>query len=189
MTSKESILLFEYFTANGINNQSIVLEAVSMIKSLADDLKKENITLLLSKNYEKYFKELKINIEFITSPLENWLSKNSKKFKKAIFIADETDEHLYKITKILEDNNVKLYCSNSNSVKISSNKFTTYNLLKNIVKQPKTYKIKINEDSLEKTESIFKNLNSKLIIKPINGVDCEKIKIINKKEDINKIRD
>ena len=91
MTSKESILLFEYFTANGINNQSIVLEAVSMIKSLADDLKKENITLLLSKNYEKYFKELKINIEFITSPLENWLSKNSKKFKKAIFIADETD--------------------------------------------------------------------------------------------------
>ena len=94
-----------------------------------------------------------------------------------------------KITKILVDNNVKLYCSNSNSVKISSNKFTTYNLLKNIVKQPKTYKIKINEDSLEKTESIFKNLNSKLIIKPINGVDCEKIKIINKKEDINKIRD
>ena len=84
MTNTESILLFEYFTANGINNQSIVLEAVSMIKSLTDDLKKENITLLLSKNYKKYFNDFDINIEFITEPLENWLSNNSKKFKKAI---------------------------------------------------------------------------------------------------------
>ena len=187
MTNTESILLFEYFTANGINNQSIVLEAVSMIKSLTDDLKKENITLLLSKNYKKYFNDFDINIEFITEPLENWLSNNSKKFKKAIFIADETDEHLYNITKILEENNVKLYCSNSNGVKISSDKYLTYNLLKNKIKQPKTFKIIIDNDCLEKTCSIFKNLNSKLIIKPVNGVDCEKIKIINKKEDINKI--
>lgn len=186
MKNKESILLFEYFTANGINNQSIVLEAVSMIKSLADDLKNENITLLLSNNYAKYFHDLEVNIQFITEPLEEWLLNNSKKFNKAIFIADETDGHLYNITKILEKNNIKLYCSNSNSVKLSSDKFLTYKLLKNKIKQPKTFKIKIDNNVLEKTQSIFNNLNSKLIIKPINGVDCEKIKIITKKEDITK---
>ena len=108
-----SILLFEYFTANGINDLSIISEAAGMIKDLADDLKNQNTYLLISKEFEYLFNDVEVKLITISEPLENWLNKNANKFKKSIFIADEADEHLFKITKILEDNGVKLYCSNS----------------------------------------------------------------------------
>ena len=188
MKNKNSILVFEYFTANGISNQSIVLEAISMTKSLVDDLKHEDITLLISKNYEKYFNIPNINIISIQESLEGWLIKNSKNFNKAIFIADEFEEHLYNITRILEENNVDLYCSDSNSVKICSDKFLTYNLLKNKnIKQPKTFKLKIDENYLKKINFIHTNLNSSLIIKPVSGVDCDNILKIDNEEDLDKL--
>ena len=187
MTTEKPILVFEYFTANGINNQSIVLEAISMIKSLTDDLKHKNINLIISKNYKQYFNDKNINTTFINEPLEEWLQKNSKNFTKAIFIADETEGHLYNITKILEKNNVKIYCPDSNSVKICSDKFLTYNNLKNKIKQPKTFKIKINTEWKTNILKIFNEIKSKIIIKPVKGVDCDNVKIISTKEDIQKL--
>ena len=49
---ENSILLFEYFTANGINDMSIISEATGMIKELADDLKHLDIYLLVSKKFK-----------------------------------------------------------------------------------------------------------------------------------------
>ncbi len=190
-----SILLFEYFTANGINDLSIISEAAGMIKDLADDLKNQNTYLLISKEFEYLFNDVEVKLITISEPLENWLNKNANKFKKSIFIADEADEHLFKITKILEDNGVKLYCSNSESVMICTNKFLTYNSLNGIVKQPFTKKIQINNDNnwKEYIKRIFKKLNQKkptqLIIKPINGVDCEKVSLISNEEDLNILKE
>lgn len=187
---ENSILLFEYFTANGINDMSIISEATGMIKELADDLKHLDIYLLVSKKFKNLFEDLEVQIIFIDEPLILWLEKNACKFKKSIFIADEGDEHLFNITKILEDNNLKLYCSNSESILTCTNKYLTHEMLKNLVNQPLTYKIKIDSFSNFKNEilSIYNEFNkyedTKLIIKPIDGVDCEKVSLISKKEDL-----
>ena len=52
----DSILVFEYFTASGVEDLSIVSEAVELIRSLASDLKDEDIYVLLAKQFENIFK-------------------------------------------------------------------------------------------------------------------------------------
>ena len=158
-----------------------------MIKSLVDDLKDLNIYLLLPSKFNKYFEDFNINIININEPLDIWLKKNSKNFNKAIFIADEGNNHLYNLTRILEENNLEIYCSNSKSVYNSSNKFITYNELKGKVKQPKTFKLKVDNDFEENVKSLFRNLNCNLIIKPLDGVDCENVSLLSSLDDINLI--
>ena len=46
----DSILVFEYFTASGVEDLSIVSEAVELIRSLVSDLKDEDI-LAIAKEY------------------------------------------------------------------------------------------------------------------------------------------
>jgi predicted ATP-grasp superfamily ATP-dependent carboligase len=189
--TEDSILLFEYFTANGVNDLSIISEAAGMIKELADDLKNLDTYLIISKKFENLFNNVNVNLITINEPLNVWLNNNANKFKKSIFIADEGEEHLLEITKILEKNNVKLYCSNSNSVMVCTNKFLTYNNLKNIVKQPITSKLEITSNYSWKNsiKKILKKINNqkdvKLIVKPIDGVDCERVSLIHNENDLN----
>jgi hypothetical protein len=185
----DSILVFEYFTASGDRDPCIISEAEALILSLIDDLKDFDIFLLIHNSYKYLVKDFKsINIIFIDENLEYWLNNNSKYFKRAIFIAAENNMNLYNLTKILEDNNVKIYNSNSNASLICSDKFKTYEKIKNLVFQPKTAKIKIDSKKMwiDDLKDTFYNWNkSKLIIKPIYGVDCENIKIINDLNDIS----
>ena len=180
---ENSILIFEYFTASGDRNPCIISEAESLILSLIDDLKDLDIVLLIHKSYEYLLEKFKnLKVIFIEEILEDWLKENSKYFKKAMFISAENDMNLYKLTKVLEDNNLKIYNSSKEASLTCSNKFLTYNKLKNIVHQPKTIQLNLKKESLSE---IYNKWNkSKLIIKPINGVDCEDIKIINSLEDI-----
>lgn len=183
---EDSILIFEYFTASGDRNPCIISEAESLILSLIEDLKDLDVVLIIHKSYEylvKNFKNLKVI--FIEESLEHWLISNSKHFKKAMFISAENDNNLYKLTKILEDNQVKIYNSSSEATLICSDKFLTFNNLEDIVYQPKTIKLKVTDEFKESLTEIYNEWNKpKLIIKPVNGVDCEDIKIINDLGDI-----
>ena len=192
--SEDSFLVFEYFVAAGEKDKSIISEAEALLFSLVDDLKDININLLLHESYENNI-ELTPNITpiYINENVETWLIKNADKFNKAIFIAGENDMNLYKFTKILEDNEVKTFTSSAKACEICSNKFTAYEELYGLVPQPKTSKFTFDFEGgwINQLTNLYNSWQGenpfnplKIILKPINGIDCENIVVIN---NINEI--
>ena len=190
----DSILVFEYFTASGIKDKSIISEAEKLIFALLGDLHDFSIDLVINKSYEAMLSNMKnVNPILIEGDVIDWLKDNAANFKKAIFIAAENNNNLYNITKILEENGVKTYTSSSEACLKTSDKFTTYEELSNIVPQPRTFRFKIDpkgywkraiENLHEKWQAEDPLTPLKLIIKPLVGVDCENIVLIENIEDL-----
>lgn len=194
ISETDSILVFEYFTASGENDKCIISEAEELIFALLDDLKDYNVDLVINKSYENVVKKYEnINPILIDVNIVDWLNENAEDFNNAIFIAAENDNNLYNITKILEENNVKIYTSSADACFKSSDKYETYESLPNTIPQPRSFRFKI--DSKGYWKRAIENLHEKwqaedplsplkLIIKPLMGVDCENIVIIENIEDL-----
>lgn len=195
MTKKnDSILVFEYFTSSGEKDKSIISEAEALIFSLLDDLSDYNLDLVIDKSYENKIKDFdNVNPILIDENIVDWLEENASQFSRAIFISAEMDNNLYKITKILEDNGVKTYNSSADACLKASDKSLTYEELSNVVPQPRSFRFKI--DSKGYWKRAIENLHEKwqaedpltplkLIIKPLIGVDCENIVLIENIEDL-----
>ena len=92
----DSILVFEYFTASGVEDLSIVSEAVELIRSLVSDLKDEDIYVLLAKQFENIFDDFDFDVKtmVIEESLEDWLEREAYIFDRAMFIAAENDNNL-----------------------------------------------------------------------------------------------
>lgn len=191
----DSILVFEYFTASGEEDKCIISEAEALIFSLLDDLKDFNVDLIINESYNDVVKNYNnVNPILINQDVVSWLKENAGNFDKAIFISAENNNNLYNITKILEEHNVKIYNSSSEACLKSSDKYETYESLPNTIPQPRSFRFKI--DSKGYWKRAIENLHEKwqaedpltplkLIIKPLMGVDCEDIVIIDKIEDLS----
>ena len=111
----DSILVFEYYTASGLDELCISSEAESLILALVEDLKEEDVYLLLNEKYQYIAKDLDntINIILLNDDFdfEDFLLKDASKFNRTIFIASEEDDALYGITRFLEESNIKIYNS------------------------------------------------------------------------------
>ncbi|MBQ2652036.1 MAG: ATP-grasp domain-containing protein [Methanobrevibacter sp.] len=190
----DSILVFEYFTASGEKDKCIISEAEALIFALLDDLSDIQKDVVLNKSYENIIGNFEnVNPIFIEGDVVDWLADNAAKFNKAIFIAAENNNNLYNITKILEENNVKTYTSTADACLKSSDKSESYEALYNIVPQPRTFRFKIDpkgywkraiENLYEKWQAEDPLTKLKIIIKPLMGVDCEDIVVI---EDIDEL--
>ena len=165
-----------------------------MIFALLDDLCDFDVDLVINESYEDVVKDYEnVNPILIDVDVIDWLKDNAANFNKAIFIAAENDNNLFNITKILEDSNVQIYNSSAEACFIASDKFESYESLSNIVPQPRTFRFKIDpkgywkraiENLHEKWQSEDPLTPLKLIIKPLIGVDCEDIVIIENIEDL-----
>ena len=175
----DSILAFEYFTASGKKDKCIISEAEALIFSLLDDLKDFNIDLIINESYAEIVKDYdNVTPILINGDVVDWLEDNASNFTKAIFIAAENDNNLYKISRILEENNVKLYNSSAEACRISSDKFETYEALSNIVPQPRTFRFKIDPKGYWKRA--IENLHEKwdiVIIEKIEDLTLDLDKI------------
>jgi len=202
----DSILVFEYYTASGINDPKIISEAVAMINSLLDDLKDFNIYFLVSKKFEYIAENHKHLKSIITEEnLQKWLSSNVANFDGCMFISSEEDMVLHELTDLIEKNNVKIYGSNTFATLLCSDKFETYNHFDGMIKQPKTLKFTIDEEfqweiAIEKIINYFNigncelledelNESFKLIAKPVYGVDCQDTKFISSIHDLKNLKD
>ena len=195
MSENDSILVFEYFTASGEKDRCIISEAEELIFALLDDLSDYNVDLVINKSYENVINEYgHVNPILIDENIIEWLESNAKDFKNAIFIAAENDNNLYNITKILEENGVETYTSTSKACFITSDKYETYEALPVNIPQPRSFRFKIDpkgywkraiENLHEKWQAEDPLTPLKLIIKPLTGVDCEDIVIIDKIEDLS----
>ena len=119
INENDSILVFEYFTASGEKEQNIISEAEELIFALLDDLSDFNVDLVINKSYEDIVKDFSnVNPILIDENIVDWLEGNAADFKNAIFIAAETGNALYDITRILEENDVKTYTSRLKLIRI-----------------------------------------------------------------------
>ena len=190
----DSILVFEYFTASGEKDKCIISEAEALIFALLDDLSDIQKDVVLNRSYENIIGNFEnVNPIFIDGDVVDWLADNAAKFNKSIFIAAENNNNLYNITKILEENNVKTYTSTADACLKSSDKSESYEALYNIVPQPRTFRFKIDpkgywkraiENLYEKWQAEDPLTKLKIIIKPLMGVDCEDIVVLEDIEDL-----
>ncbi len=222
----DSILVFEYFTASGMEDLSIVSEAVELIRSLVADLKDEDIYVLLAKQFEDIFDDFDFDVKtIIIDSLEAWLEKEAYIFDRAMFIAAENENNLYNLTRLLESKDIKVYGSDHFAVNLASDKYETFDYLSNRIPQPMTYNILLNRKTYWKRaiQIFFDTINgdygdgsnndavpilqkpkdipvldnsdrdvvkkNKLIAKPRSGVDCDDIKIIASKRDIDDLEE
>lgn len=195
INENESLLVFEYFTASGEKDRCIISEAEELIFSLLDDLSEFKIDLVINESYENILGDYdNVNVIFIDENIVDWLNDNAENFDNAIFISAENDNNLYNITKILEENEVNLYTSSSDACLVSSDKFQTYESLPNNIPQPRSFRFKIDpkgywkraiENLHEKWQAEDPLTPLKLIIKPLIGVDCEDIVILESIDDLS----
>ena len=188
----DSVLVFEYFTASGEKDKSIISEAEKLLFSLLKDLSEIRVDLVINESYENIVKQYdNINPILINDNIVEWLKGNASGFKSAIFIAAENNNNLYDITKILEENNVKTYTSTSKACLLTSDKYETYQTLPDNISQPKSFKVEIDLNGNWRSEivNLYEKLqmkkSSKLIIKPLLGVDCEGIVLLENTDDLS----
>ncbi len=185
----DSILVFEYFTASGEKDKCIISEAEALIFALLRDLSGFSVDLVINRSYENIAVDYdNVNPILIDGDVIGWLRDNAAKFTDAIFIAAENNNNLYNITKILEENNVNIYTSSAEACFKTSDKYETYEALPSEIPQPKSFKLEIDSEKQWKRviEELHKKWQSenpskilKLIIKPLMGVDCENIVILD----------
>lgn len=126
-----------------MGNKNLIEEGLEILKSILNDLeyeKKYDVDYLVNPNIDlppiKYSNKIILN-----ENLFDWIRKHSMNYDYCLFVAPENDLIQYKLTKILEENHVKLLTSNSECSYICSKKDLTYNAISNMLKIPS---IKIN---------------------------------------------
>ncbi|RAP54121.1 MAG: hypothetical protein BZ137_03945 [Methanosphaera sp. rholeuAM130] len=188
-------LIFEYSTCVGNNN--LMSEGFEILKRLLEDLEylsyDVDYLLMDNLNIDSVKKSNKITLK---EDLFNWLAKNSSNYDFCLFVAPEDDLIQYKITKILEKNNVNLLTSNSSASYTCCSKILTYqktpeDILKipSIIIDTSHYDINLINDKVKYNHIICKpdNYTSSNYIYSIKKDELEDIIKIYQKSNIKKM--
>ncbi len=195
------ILILEYFISRGgLLNQKISFysEGIKMLNTLLhsfSDIENTEITTYINSDFFHFFpKRYKNkNISFKKTDIKkgvdyfSYLDKNiSDEYDFFLLTAPESDNILYKLSKLLENKGIVNLASSSDTVSMTGNKWTVYNSLKNkAVKQPPTFLI----DNLKKKND-FQNqsndLNFPALAKAVYSAGSE-LEIINEKKDLDNL--
>ncbi len=180
------LLVFEYSSI--CLNETLLSEGFNMLKSVLDDLDNNpffDIYYLINRSIESFDYENLKSI-YLDDDLFTWLKNNSKDYDYALFIAPEDDLIQYNITKILEDNNVTIIGSDSESSYICSSKKLTYNKVPDNILKINTIKCKTDEIDYD---IIKRKINkNKFIIKPDDKTSSDLIYIITDENSFNKVK-
>ncbi|WP_308574593.1 ATP-grasp domain-containing protein [uncultured Methanosphaera sp.] len=169
------LLVFEYSSIYYDN--TLLSEGFNMLKSILNDLAEDdNINVDYLLNSKLSIDINKFNCITVDNNLISWLKCNSYIYDYCIFIAPEDDYIQYNISKILEENDVKIIGSTSHASYICTSKIRTYENLKDIKKIP-TYKIDLNSNDDLNYEKIgeFISKYHTCIIKPDNMTSSDYI--------------
>jgi predicted ATP-grasp superfamily ATP-dependent carboligase len=176
------ILVFEFATATGSNDPSFIAEGHAMLYGLLEDLKDFKTYYLIS-NDSQIMNTPSIPVT-VNGDLGEWLRKNIQNYDACLPIAPEENNIMLDLTLIIEKQGVTVLGSSSNAVKLTTNKFETYNVLKDkfpIIKTKKVYFKDLNKKSDENGEYYKSHIKNGLstVVKPADGVSCSGVKVVN----------
>ncbi len=175
-----NLLIFEYATAMGVNEPSITAEGQAMLQAIVDDFEGENTSFLIS-NESESLDGGQCRPIIIDGDLNQWIQDNIYHYDFCLPIAPEENFILYGLTQLIEEKGVKVVGSSSDSIRTCTDKYLTYQSLKNKVPLIPTRKVlwdDVNEYS--------NDISTKMVVKPADGVSCSAVQIINSKESFKK---
>lgn len=168
-----NLLVFEYATATGIQDPSILIEGKAMLEALLQDLWEFKPSYLICEKFHHLIDYP--NPIILQEDLYSWIRGHASEFDATLFIAPEENMELYKLTRLLELEGVQVMGSASEAVLICSDKLRTYNALRGRVPLIETYEL----DDV--------NFEGKIVAKPVDGVACQGIKVIESSEELEKV--
>lgn len=181
------LLVFEYANAIGLEDPATTVEGTHMLEGLLADLNHIGADYIISEDsrikYPVNIAEGNCNPLVIDEELLPWLGENVARFDACLPVAPEEDLILYEITKILEKNKVKTIGSSSEAVLACSDKFETYNILKDDLPMIETEKVFFS--NLKDYKDIFSN-GKDMLVKPADGVSCSGVRVVRSYADFIK---
>ncbi|MCE5213738.1 MAG: ATP-grasp domain-containing protein [Methanobacterium sp.] len=186
------LLVFEFATATGVKNPTITMEGQAMLEGLINDFKEFDVEYPINEKKTINFlkkEELKEGKSHpqsirINENLSSWLNENIRDYDACFPVAPEENLILYELIHIIEDNNVKNIGSTSEAVLRCSDKFETYNFLKNDLPLINTRKVFFN--ALKEYKDLFKADKKMMIVKPADGISCSGVQLIRSYKDLIK---
>ncbi|PVX24571.1 MAG: hypothetical protein CW716_09790 [Candidatus Bathyarchaeum sp.] len=186
-------MIVEYVSGGGYGDQkissSILSEGYGMLRSLISDCKTagHNVTTLLDSRLKEFSPPNQAdNAIYVASPTEllTKLKEHSSAADGTYVIAPESNQVLEKLVESIEDSGgTSLNCS-VDAIKRVSNKMKAYETLKKTgLKVPETVLLNINE-KIGTIKQITKELGHPLVVKPLDGVGCDGISIIEDEDAI-----
>jgi hypothetical protein len=116
----------------------------------------------------------------IFEDVEEWLKEDLSDYDACLPIAPEEDLILYRITRAIEEHGLKVIGSLSEGVLTCSDKWETYQALKNV--SPLINTDKIFFDDLGRNLNLMKGLSdleNLKVVKPVDGVSCSGVRIVD----------
>lgn len=173
------LLILEYATASGIEDPSIVIEGRAMLQGLLEDFNSKNTSFLIS-HQSLPLGGGRCQPKTIFEDMEEWLKEDLSHYDACLPIAPEEDFILYRITRAIEEHGLKVIGSLSEGVLTCSDKWETYQALKNV--SPLISTDKIFFDDLEGNSNRIKAISEfeKLkVVKPADGVSCSGVRVVD----------
>lgn len=174
------LLVFEFATATGLEDESITAEGLAMLEAALDDLKEYKPHYLIPD------KDKPVNCDAYPvstgGNIHAWLNNHVMDYDACLPIVPEEDYLLYELTRIIERHGVKVLGSDSDAVKLTTNKFDMYKVLDGKVPVVKTQKVYFDDDLEEDFRSMFHHGISR-VVKPADGVSCTGVMIVNSMEE------
>lgn len=182
------LLVFEYANAIGLKNPIITVEGQHILEGLLTDLNHIGADYIISGYSKINYHTVNGKSEnctplIINEELPSWLEENISNYDACLPVAPEEDLILYEITKILEKNQVETIGSSSDAVLACSDKFETYNLLKDDLPLIETEKVFFSR--LKDYKNIFSN-GKTMLVKPADGVSCSGVQVVQSYADFIK---
>lgn len=174
------ILVFEYATSMGVEDPAITAEGQAMLKSITCDLKDINTSFLISEKSVP-LEIVCCNPIIIEDDLVDWIDNNISFYDFCLPIAPEEDFILFKLTQLIEKNDVQVLGSTSDAVYTCSDKNLTYQALKDIVPVIPTIKVLWDE-----IDNYAQRISGKHVVKPADGVSCSGVQVVNSPESFRK---
>lgn len=158
-----------------------------MLKAILSDLREVNgidVDYLINPKLDLNINEF--NQIQLDHNLTGWLKDNAYMYDYAIFIAPEDNYIQYEISKILEDNHVKIVGSTSQASYICTSKHRTYEHVDNVLKIP-SLKISLTRNFSYDEISQFIRKYETCIIKPDNMTSSDFIYKISTTDEFSEI--
>ncbi|HTX61869.1 MAG TPA: ATP-grasp domain-containing protein, partial [Methanobacterium sp.] len=178
-----NLLIFEYATALGLEDPAISVEGLCILKGLVEDMDKTGASYLISPNSPKFPVKSNCTPVSVDKELSLWLDENISNYDACIPVAPEEDLVLYKITTLLEEKNIKVIGSSSEAVLACSDKYRTYQLLKDRFPMVKSEKVFFSD--LKEHKERLSN-GKKMLVKPADGVSCSGVQVVKSYADFIK---
>ena len=193
--NRSRIFIFEFVSGGGFNQvqipSSLFCEGYGMLRALIADFKAMDfeITSLLDERISFLSHYLETDSLQCIKASDNFMEvfkASVKDCESAFIIAPEFSNILYDLTNLVKKENKKLLSTDLEGIELGSSKIKTYKHFRNhYIKTPKTYALPLITDlDINFILQIFEELNSPIVIKPLDGVGAESIYFFEKKNQI-----